>query len=433
MDFEYKVNWFIEFQILEPYSRLIKGPDTLSPDDILPPSSSTLMNNVTVSSVNGGISSSSDYNPGVNNGTSTSPTNEMDSNPSTVTIAPPKVVKLHKCNKCELPVAQRYELPNPEVNSYHLVLQHYDTNYIPQYGPVCGAASVAGTILSLLHYHGHNMDLARELITIKYVQDVYHSLGVPNIYETSAAVGNMTLKKCCMALKFPSPWQNCQLIIKDLCAHLERDPVKKMDSEWRTMKTGILSGARYLYHSRNHYNRIFGYRELWNHGNPVTNDSNNNNEDENNAPWLTWVDSSVSMKDMNTMSNENNPSLSPNPSPILSNEGGDNDSFSPILSSQPTNVTNPAERPIRPLGLVAKKRVLALASKANVVPKTGTNTATNSTDIDYSQCIAHRQVLMAKKGQRPQHWVNWEDICADIASHNRHHMIFEIRLLDRSK
>jgi hypothetical protein len=58
---------------------------------------------------------------------------------------------------------------------------------------------------------------------------------------------------------FPS-WQ---LTIQDFGAFLESNPEKKVLNEWEKLKKGMATGSRYIFHSRNHYNRIFGWREVW--------------------------------------------------------------------------------------------------------------------------------------------------------------------------
>jgi hypothetical protein len=44
--------------------------------------------------------------------------------------------------------------------------------------------------------------------------------------------------------------------------------------------------------------------------------------------------------------------------------------------------------------------------------------------------VAERHILMAKRGQRPQHWVPWEAVCENIATH-KINVIFEIKLVMR--
>ena len=111
----------------------------------------------------------------------------------------PRRLKLHSCAQCELPVAARFDLPDPALRARaHMVLQEFETHYLPQHGPVCGAASVAGTALALMRHHGVDDGLAREAATVRRVQECYHALGVPNIFASSVAVGNATLKRCVM-------------------------------------------------------------------------------------------------------------------------------------------------------------------------------------------------------------------------------------------
>ena len=41
-----------------------------------------------------------------------------------------------------------------------------------------------------------------------------------------------------------------------------------------------------------------------------------------------------------------------------------------------------------------------------------------------------RHILMAKRGQRPQHWVPWEAVCENVATH-KINVIFEIKMVMR--
>lgn len=321
--------------------------------------------------------------------------------------------KYHRCNKCELPVAQRYERPAPELLSYHLVLKDHDDVFLPQSGPVCGAASVAGTVLSLLRQAGHDIAAPqiRDAVTVRFVQDVYHRLGVPNIYETSAAVGNLTIKKCAMALRIPS-LPSLQLTVRDFGSRLDTDPVQKRLSEWNMLKRGVASGARYLYHSRNHYNRIFGWRELWSTGTPAPASPADVDAD---LPFRRPATAAACH-----VQNENADPLADDAAAKLS------------FGEAPTITASAADRPIRPL-TASKRNILLAPSSRLSKPLAAARASPAAPEPDYTSCVAKRQVLMAKKGQRPQHWVDWDAVCDDIASHRGHHIIFEFRLVDRAR
>lgn len=215
--------------------------------------------------------------------------------------------KMHWCSKCELKVVTRYE--NPHVLAPgQSVVEWIDLVYLPQVGPVCGAASVAGTLRSLARYHGLPADEV-EGITVRTIQDVYNGMGVPGVYTTTAAVGNGTIKRAFMSFAFPGAgWSP---IVSTFGSTFVTDPVTRADVDWDRFKTRLAAGSRFLLHVRNHYCRLFGWREV----------------------------------------------------------------SSPGSSS--------------------------------------------------------RLVLIAKRGQRPQHWVAWEDLMADIDAHKGHHTMLEIKLKER--
>ena len=50
---------------------------------------------------------------------------------------------------------------------------------------------------------------------------IAHALGVPNIFASSVAVGNATLKRCVMALRFDPLLPRCQLTVADFGAFLD--------------------------------------------------------------------------------------------------------------------------------------------------------------------------------------------------------------------
>jgi hypothetical protein len=399
------------FGVTDPHGLIVRNPDTSSPDDLIPSS--------------------------------------LLPDPS----APATTKKVyHRCAKCELVVAQKYEDPDP--HNFHLVLKQVDTVFLPQFGPVCGAASVAGTVKSLLRHH--NFDVtdpdSYDAVTVRLVQELYHAQGVPDIFVTSAAVGNQTIKRAFMTLRVPG-LPGVSFAAKDLACLLERDPVEKAQAEWRMLKAGMGSGARYLFHSRNHYNRVFGWRELWDSGEAAAATSTGGGDDLALTPagWRAVLAEAngnaeaavvAVLREAKEGGQEEGGVVKTGEA--ASGEGGGSKSSSSsaqvaVVDSENGPPIAPVvraagDRAPRPLSLAAKKRLRAgldagVASTTMTAPSS--IPSSSSSTPDFSRCVARRQILMAKKGQRPAHWVDWERVCEDIAAHKGHHMIFEVRLVER--
>ena len=387
----------------------------------------------------------------------TSPDLDDDKAPSSndPTAEKPKL-KLHSCGQCELPVVSRFEHPEPALLSALMVLGEQELSYLPQHGPVCGAASVAGTILSLAAFHRLDPALAKETITVRLVQDVYHMLGVPNIYNSSVAVGNLTLKKCVMALKleaFPS-WQ---LTVQDFGAFLESDPERKALNEWEKLKKGMATGSRYLFHSRNHYNRIFGWREVWQKTQPtpsigekvsstapsttlppVTTSTTTtritpaSTEITNEAPATEVVVTLVDNQD--PYSEENLERMMEQMQQSRKRGGGEDRPLRPFSISS-SSASNSMEPPT--LGgrtKVFEKKTAAVAGTgvkaATSITSRRENVGETSNEQQQGAFVSQRHILMAKKGQRPQHWVPWEAVCLNTRTH-KINVIFEVKMVQR--
>ena len=351
--------------------------------------------------------------------------------PNAADEVPAPKLKLHSCAQCELPVAARFDHPEPELlRDTHLVLGEQCLAYLPQHGPVCGAASVAGTVLSLLRHHGVDEARAREAVTVRLVQDAYHALGVPNIYRSSVAVGNFTLKKCLMSLRVPG-FPHAQLTVLDFGAFLETDPARRELAEWEKLKRGLREGRRYLFHSRNHYNRIFGWREVWALSKTTcagAGESGSSSEvraasvahpepeaamppppPQQPAPQVHEPPAVVTVAADDLASQLWDENKAP-PPPALKKRGGED--RRPLLTSR------------MPFGVPP---VSASAPRRAAVVEPAPEPAPTPEDV----CVvSQRQILMAKRGQRPQHWVPWEAVCENVRTH-KINMIFEVRLVMR--
>jgi len=355
------------------------------------------------------------------------------------TVERPKL-KLHSCAQCELPVISRFEHPEPTLSSSLTIIGEQELTYLPQHGPVCGAASVAGTILSLAAFHGLDMIQARETITVRAVQDVYNVLGVPNIYTSSVAVGNLTLKKCIMAFKleaFPS-WQ---LTIQDFGAFLESNPERKVINEWEKLKKGMATGSRYIFHSRNHYNRIFGWREVWEktrpqEAKPKLHQSSVHHDEKDEIP----TEIVPSVQNIVTLVDENDPYSEENVSKMIEQMqssrkrgGGEDRPLRPLSTS--TTVNACLSEPLILRGKTTKT-IEKKSSTTNIGVKTVaslTSSLLPSKETSTTQdgaYVSQRHILMAKKGQRPQHWVPWEAVCLNTQTH-KINVIFEVKMIQR--
>jgi hypothetical protein len=373
--------------------------------------------------------------------TTASPDLDDDKAPASTdpTVERPKL-KLHSCAQCELPVISRFEHPEPTLSSSLTILGEQELTYLPQHGPVCGAASVAGTILSLAAFHGLDMIQARETITVRAVQDVYNALGVPNIYTSSVAVGNLTLKKCIMAFKleaFPS-WQ---LTIQDFGAFLESNPEKKVLNEWEKLKKGMATGSRYIFHSRNHYNRIFGWREVWEKTRPLESKLQSSvqfsgQEDTNDDIPTEFVSS---VQNIVTLV-ENDPYSEENVSKMIEQmqssrkRGGEDRPLRPLSTSTSVNsyLIEPSLLRGKTTKTIEKKSITTSTGVKTVSSLTSSllpckETSTTQQDGAY---VSQRHILMAKKGQRPQHWVPWEAVCLNTQTH-KINVIFEVKMVQR--
>jgi len=363
-------------------------------------------------------------------------------------------LKLHSCAQCELPVVSRFEHPEPALLSALMVLGEQELSYLPQHGPVCGAASVAGTILSLAAFHGLDPALAKETITVRLVQDVYHMLGVPNIYNSSVAVGNLTLKKCVMALKleaFPS-WQ---LTVQDFGAFLESDPERKALNEWEKLKKGMATGSRYLFHSRNHYNRIFGWREVWQKTQPPTGEKVSSTIPSTVLPPVTSSTTTTRTTPASTEITNEAPATEVVVTLVDNQDPYSEENLERMMEQmqQPRKRGGGEDRPLRPFSTSSSSvsnsmepsalggRTKAFEKKAAAAAGTGVKAATSitsrkenvgevSNEQQQGAFVSQRHILMAKKGQRPQHWVPWEAVCLNTRTH-KINVIFEVKMVQR--
>lgn len=368
--------------------------------------------------------------------------------------APPRArVKYHGCAVCELRVVGTYHEPDLAAAAAAYVAGARECSYVPQWGPVCGAASVASTALSLLRAPGGPPPPPggwESVVTVRLVQDAYTALGVPGVLRTTAAVGNGAVKKAFATLRFPG-LDGARFSVTELAATLAATPADRADAEWARLKAGFASGARYLYHSRNHYARVFAWRELYARATdapageaaPAPATPGGGGGEGAAADGAAEAHAAVATTEP---AEPTSPQIDAGAGATAGGGNDENAGAAAAASAAEVNPFGTGKRGIAPLappalsagnvnagaapaaavGAAAKaakaaavRRALGKPAPPPAPPATGAGLVRTS-----------RQILMAKKGQRPQHWVEWESVAEDTRTHALH-TIFEVRLLLR--
>ena len=255
--------------------------------------------------------------------------------------------------------------------------------------------------------------------------------------------------------------------MSDFGAFLERDPRRKMLAEWDKLKRGLRAGSRFLFHSRNHYNRIFGWREVWMLAPPAP------------ATATATATASAAPPAASATAPPPAPPAAP-PAPAapaaqeltayerqwaalgLENGGGDLSQMKPpparkrggedrrpgMGPAAAATAAAAAAAAVRaPLGAAAgfQSEGAQVAPVAAPAPSSAAESEPEPLPARFASdaepdaeagprpgeaYVAERHILMAKRGQRPQHWVPWEAVCENIATH-KINVIFEIKLVMR--
>lgn len=401
---------------------------------------------------------------------------EMNDSDIAVVLSGSGKRKYHSCEVCDLPVAYRVEECDPPRYRSLSTIQISDMTYCPQKGPVCGAASVAGTARSLAKYHGLSDEIISKIDTPS-IQELYKSMGVPDVDTTTAAVGNATIKRAFMQLKIDNQYWTSAAEFGSL---FEKCPVARMDADWQRLKRGMVSGLRYLYHCRNHYTRIFGYRELYEQ--PAT-EAVAVEESNMRQPYAAPADSvplgpsrSANSSAAPVAASEDTAAsgkvIGSGKSAVVVKEGSTVDELTAAPLCRPRGARREEEEcrsapmPAFLADMAAcdenNDRTDAGAGAPSGTPKETTiavfgytnRTATSVRNLPQQQqqqsktptgnqyAVAARDgrepetlpqqpverlILIAKRGQRPQHWVRWEDVYRDLETHKLA-KIFEIRM-----
>jgi hypothetical protein len=111
------------------------------------------------------------------------------------------------------------------------------------------------------------------------------------------------------------------------------------------------------------------------------------------------------------------------------------------------------DRPLRPLSTstsvnsyliepsILRGKTTKTIEKKSITTSTGVKTVSSltssllpcketSTTQQDGAFVSQRHILMAKKGQRPQHWVPWEAVCLNTQTH-KINVIFEVKMVQR--
>jgi hypothetical protein len=256
--------------------------------------------------------------------------------------------------KVRWPIYRDHSTPATEEDFRHFREFVQDEVYAAQTGPYCGATSIASTVQSYLRAFGHPADVA-EQVTQESVVELYRRLGVAGLERSTARVGNMTLKRCLHLLRVPR-LEHVRFVPRELSVTIAATESEKRDAFWERICAELERGVRLLAHIRNHYVRIFGFR----HG----------------ASDLTPVGTPLPDADLPVQ--EEGGSSGDEEEEVGGVEGGRGEG----------QERKPKRRRPRPAAAVVVTR--------GAQPVGGTR---------------RRELLTAVRGQKPKHWVNFDDVC----------------------
>ncbi len=283
-----------------------------------------------------------------------------------------------------------------------------DEEHVTQRGPYCAAASVAGMVLSFAaELGGPEEAAARTCATQEAVVQLMRGFGVPGLERSTARVGNVTWKRAMrMATIADDPEKGLlggqvRFAPRDLepCGPVpvagadgratEADGVEaggegpsaealaaESDALWERLRSDMAAGARVMYHCANHYTRVFGWRQS-----------------------RPGVDADALGGPVDGPGSEADRGLA------AEAVGGDSDGEEGPPAQPAGGQSRGAGRgrPAAPLFDWGRHR---------------------------SRAGCRREVLTAKRGQGPKHWVSWEQVVADVRKHKLHRL-FSVSLVDR--
>lgn len=286
-----------------------------------------------------------------------------------------------------------------------------DEEHVTQRGPYCAAASVAGMLLSFAAELGGPEEAAsRTTATQEAVVQLMRGFGVPGLERSTARVGNVTWKRAMrMATITDDPGKGLlggqvHFAPRDLepCGAATtpaglsasasdgteaaggqgggEGPSKgalaaESDAMWDRLRSDMGAGARVMYHCANHYTRVFGWRQS-----------------------LPGVDVGGLGGPVDGPGSEADKGLA------AATVGGDSDG----------------------------EEGMPAASDGGSGQQMGVRRETAEFDwgLHQSSRGTRREVLTAKRGQGPKHWVSWEQVVADVRKHKLHRL-FAVFMVDR--
>lgn len=253
-----------------------------------------------------------------------------------------------------------------------------DETYVRQVGPYCAAASVAGLIASFAAELCP--ETARlEQATQSAIVSVYRDMKVPGLERSTARIGNLTWKRAMRTVAVPESEEEGALLCGQVrFAPRDFEPTSTVsegsstsDSLWERLCADMQAGVRFMYHCANHYTRLYGYRES--------------------LPGIRAGSLGLPIAGPGALADGAREEAL----------GGDSDG-EPECDS-------------------------ALEGEAN-------RAIEEAIQFDWgmhrSSAGTRREVLTAKRGQGPKHWVSWEQVVADITKH-RLHKLFAVTAVNR--
>lgn len=290
-----------------------------------------------------------------------------------------------------------------------------------------------------------------DYITQAYTTDLYMKLGITGLEKSTAKVGNLTLKRAIRLFVFPGR-PRWQLVPVDFDVHFGAgdDPALRNTLRWERLNRDLKSGTRFLFHSNNHYARIFGVREL-------KNETHRSALPDEGTVVYALPPKTAAPTPPAPNAGTVGPSTAPPPTlPVRSlADGGDSDNEDDPVEISMASDSKENQAGASHIGSAAGKPLPALAAPGHIAPITAperparsalpaastpavapTGSATPLAEAKpgcklVSWLRSGREILMARSGQSPKHWVDWDQVCRSIDTH-RIQTIIAVRWVERA-